>query len=250
MYTIKQMSELSGVTTRTLRYYDNIGLLSPSYLTKAGYRMYGKCEVNKLQEILFYKELQFSLHDIKNILSEGYDRKSTLKEQKELLILKIENLQNVLQVLESSIDDMEGEIKMADEQKFEAFKKNKIEENEIKYGEELREKYGDDTINNANKKYKGLSKEQFIECEKVEKQLNEMIVLAYKSGDTKSDLAMKMCELHRQWLMFYWNTYNASAHLSLTKMYVEDERFTKYYDNIQVGCAKFIYESMCNFIKI
>ncbi len=250
MYTIKQMSELSGVTSRTLRYYDEIGLLIPNHLTESGYRMYGKAEINKLQEILFYKHLEFSLLVIKEILNGSYDRKEILKKQKQQLKSKILNLQNVLQTLENSIEEMEGEIGMTDEQKFEVFKNNKINENETKYGKELREKYGNDTINDANKKYKGLTKEQFEKCEEIEKQLNKKIVEAFKLGDTKSELAMEMCELHKQWLMFYWNKYNAAAHLALTKMYVEDERFTKHYDDIQIGSAQFIYDSMCNFIKL
>ncbi len=250
MYTIKEMSDLSGVTPRTLRYYDKIGLLIPNCLTDAGYRMYSKNEVNKLQEILFYKQLEFSLEEIKSILNNDYDRKSILCEQKEHLVKKISHLKSVLLTLEKSIEEMEGEHKMTDEQKFEVLKQNNLKKNEEKYGKQLRDKYGNETVNNFNKKYQGLSKEKFEECEKIEKELHKSIIEAFKLGDTKSDLANKMCELHKKWLMFYWPSYSEEAHLGLTKMYVDDKRFTKYYDDIQVGSAKFLYESMKNYLKL
>ena len=83
MKTIKEMSEISGVSVRTLRYYDEIGLLKPTRLTDAGYRLYDNKALERLQEIMFFKELEFSLADIKQIMENpGYDKEQTLLTQK------------------------------------------------------------------------------------------------------------------------------------------------------------------------
>ncbi len=142
-----------------------------------------------------------------------------------------------------------GGKKMKDKEKFETLKKDKIDKNERKYGKEIREKYGEEVVNKSNHKLMNMTKEKYEKYEKVEKELKETIKLAFQTGDTKSKLAMEMCQLHKEWLMFHWTDYSKEAHLKLTEMYLEDERFTKYYDDIEVGSAKFLNQSMKNYIK-
>lgn len=248
MYTIKEISDISGVTTRTLRHYDNINLLKPSYVTEAGYRIYGSKEINKLQEILFYKELDFSLEEIKKIFDNNIGRKKILLEQKKQIKEKILRLEHIMETIENSIKEEKGELIMTDNEKFETFKKNQIDENEKKYGNEIREKYGNDTIDATNKKFKGMTKEQYAKYESLNEELNETIKLAFATNDPTSDLAKKMCQLHKDWLMIFWTSYSIEMHLGLTQMYVDDERFTKYYDDIQIGSAEFLNEAMKNFL--
>lgn len=74
--------------------------------------------------------------------------------------------------------------------------------------------------------------------------MNEAIKLAFENGDPASELAQKACELHKQWLLNYWNDYSKEAHMALTQMYVDDERFKAYYDKIKLGCAVFLRDAM------
>lgn len=97
MMTVKEVSELTGVSIRTLQYYDTIGLLKPCKYTESGYRLYGDTELERLQQILLFKELEFSLKDIKKIIdAPNFDKNKALEQQIELLIMKKEHLDNLI----------------------------------------------------------------------------------------------------------------------------------------------------------
>ncbi len=103
LYTVKEVSELSGVTIKTLHHYHKIGLLLPGKVSEAGYRLYGSKELERLQEILFYKELDFPLDQIKEIMEQRADRLSLLSQQEELLLSRKYRLDNIVQTLRKSI---------------------------------------------------------------------------------------------------------------------------------------------------
>lgn len=133
-YTIKKLGQLAGVSTRTLRYYDEIGILKPARISSSGYRIYGQKEIDILQQILFYRELGFNLSDIREILSSpDFDKVKALKEHKKRLIEKRSQIDLLIKNVEKSIAYTEGRIKMSDKEKFEGFKQRLIEKNEEKY---------------------------------------------------------------------------------------------------------------------
>ncbi|GAE88278.1 transcriptional activator tipA [Acetivibrio straminisolvens JCM 21531] len=133
---------------------------------------------------------------------------------------------------------------MTDKEKFEGFKQRMIDENEKNYGEEIRAKYGDEQVNESYKKIKGMTKEQYEELEKLSLELNETLKQAFATGNPAGELAQKAADLHRQWLCYFWGSYSKEAHAGLAKMYVEDERFTAYYDKEQPGTAKFLRDAI------
>ena len=114
-YTVQQLAKLSGVTVRALHHYDAIGLLRPGGRTDAGYRLYGPAELERLQQILFLRELDFPLEEISTLLdSHDFNREQALMEQRELLNQRIQRLQRLLGTLERTLQDMKGEIDMSD----------------------------------------------------------------------------------------------------------------------------------------
>lgn len=133
---------------------------------------------------------------------------------------------------------------MSDKEKFEGFKEKLINDNEEKYGVEIREKYGDAAINASNEKFRNLSKEQYDEYVQLEKKVLETLKAAFATKDPASDLAQKAADLHRTWLSYTWNNYSKEAHAGVAKMYVADERFTQYYDKEQPGLAAFLRDSI------
>lgn len=249
-YTILKLSRLAGISTRTLRYYDEINLLSPCRINSSGYRIYGSHEVNRLQQILFYKELGVSLLEIKAILdSPNFSAKNALKEHHKKLLKKREEINNLITNVENSIAMEEGILIMKDKEKFEGFKKNLIEENEAKYGKEIREKYGDDTVNESNRKMMNLSKEDYNKMEELGNLVLSTLKEAYETGDPASELAQKTAALHKEWLCYSWKEYSKEAHAGLADMYVADERFTAYYDREQPGLAKFLRDAIVIFTQ-
>lgn len=244
-YTINKLAKMAGVTTRTLRWYDECGLLKPHRISSNGYRVYGQSEINRLQQILFYRELGLELSEIGRILSEkNFDGLAALQNHHANLCAKKEQLSLLITNVEKSIKAMKGEITMSDSEKFEGFKQKLINENEEKYGEEIRAKYGSETIDRSNEKIKGMTKEQYDEVEKLSLEVNETLKSAFEQGDPASELAQKACELHKRWLCYFWDNYTKEAHLGVTQMYVDDPRFTAYYDKIAPGCAVFLRDAV------
>jgi DNA-binding transcriptional MerR regulator len=244
-YTVQRLAGLAGISSRTLRYYDEIGLLRPARINSSGYRIYGKEEVDRLQQILFYRELDVSLDDIRNILdSPSFNSARALQDHRSKLLAKKKQLELLIANVEKTITMAEGGLTMSDKEKFEGFKQKAIYENEQKYGKEIREKYGDDAVNRSNQKFKQMTREQYAAYERLTSEVNEAIKKAFESGDPSGEPAQKACELHKQWLMYFWDKYSKKAHMALVQGYVDDERFTAYYDIIAPGCTVFLRDAM------
>lgn len=244
-YTVQKLSSLAGISTRTLRYYDEIGILKPARINSSGYRIYGETEVDRLQQILFYKELGVELDTIKTIMSSpSFDGATALKEHRQKLLQKREQLNILIENVDKTIALREGKVKMTNKEKFEGFKQKLVEDNEKKYGNEIRGKYGNDTIEKSNKMFKDMTEEKYEEMVRIGEKVEEVLVEAFKTGDPAGALAQKAAELHKQWLSFTWPQYSKEAHAGLAEMYVADERFTAYYDKKQPGTAQFLRDAI------
>ena len=231
-YTIKKLSQLAGVSSRTLRYYDEIGLLKPCRVSSTGYRIYGEKEVDLLQQILLYRSMDIKLEDIKEIIyNKDFDINKSLIEHRERLISRRKQLDLLIQTVEKTIDYNKGEIEMSNKEKFEGFKKQALEENERKYGKEIREKYGEKIIEESNKKWLNMTEEDMKKMQNIEKEMFEALEEVIKTKDLESEAAKKVYEKHKEWLTFSWPTYSSEAHVGLAEMYVADERFAKYYND-------------------
>ncbi|WHZ04247.1 MerR family transcriptional regulator [Neobacillus sp. YX16] len=244
-YTIQKLASLAGVSTRTLRYYDEIGILKPARINSSGYRIYGQEEVNTLQQILFYRELGVGLDSIKEIVTApSFDGAKALREHREKLLEKKERLDLLIANVDKTIALTEGRITMSNKEKFEGFKKKMVEDNEKKYGKEIREKYGKESVEASNAKVMNMTEEQYQEVTALAEQIHTTLAKAFKTGDPAGELAQKAAELHKQWLTYYWKEYSKEAHAGLAQMYVDDERFTAYYDKEQPGTAVFLKDAI------
>ena len=244
-YTINKLARLASVSTRTLRYYDAISLLPPRRIDSSGYRIYGQHEVDLLQQILIYRELNVPLGEIKKIMSsKNYDRLGALQKHLSDLKDKRERLNLLIVNVEKTITALRGGATMNDREKFEGLKQKLLEKNEMQYGQEVREKFGNKVIDDSNAKLMGLSAAQYTEVQELSNQINTLLKAAFEQGNPSSELAQKVCTLHQKWLGYFWASYSKEAHLGLAQAYVDDPRFKRYYDNIATGCAEFLNKSL------
>ena len=244
-YTISKLAKLAGVSTRTLRFYDEQGLLKPLRISSNGYRIYGQAEVNRLQQILFYREIGVELAEIAVIINKkNFYALTALENHLTALEAKRNNINSLIANVKKSISSMKGETIMSDKEKIEGFKEKLIKDNEAQYGKETRTKYGDDAVDRSNARLKGMTKEQYDAHEALTKELNDTLKAAFEQGDPSSELAQKACELHKKWLCFFWDKYSKEAHIGITQMYVDDPRFTAYYDKIALGSAVFLRDAV------
>lgn len=240
-YTIRKLARMAGVSTRTLRYYHEIGLLDPERISSTGYRIYGSSQVNRLQIILFYRELGLELETIRSLLdSPDFDRSLALSGHREKLLEKRRQLDILIRNVERSIEEEKGGDAMSDREKFEGFKKQMVEENERKFGKEIREKYGEEAVEKSNRTLLGMTPEQYEKFTSLEAQILSALEEAVESGDPAGEAAQRAAGLHRQWLRMSWGSCSPEAHLGVARMYVEDERFIAYYDRNRPGCARML----------
>jgi DNA-binding transcriptional MerR regulator len=244
-YSGNKLTKMSGVSARTLRYYDEIDLLKPKRVASSGYRIYGQDEVDTLQQILFYRELGFSLDEIKNILqAPGFDRQQSFMRHLARLQIKRKRLDEMINNVTRSLATMKGEVTMTDTEKFEGFKQSLINENERKYGTEIRERYGDTAMEESNTHLNGMTREQYDESENLRVAFEETLKAAFENGNPAGEQAQKACDLHRQWLCVFYPGYNKEYHKGLGEMYVSDERFRANYDKIAPGCTEFLRDAI------
>ncbi len=245
-YSIQKLAALSGVTTRTLRYYDQIGLLKPLRISSSGYRIYGPEQVDRLQHILFFRELGLPLEEIDRILSQpDYDRRQALESHRQALLARRQQLDVLIENLTKTIEQEEGKRKMSDREKFAGFMKQKVEENEAKYGSEIRSKYGDKTIDDSNAKMMGMSRERYDAMQQMATEIHDSLERAVEAGlEPACEEGRRIAALHKEWLGFTWNFYSKEAHSGLVEMCVLDARFQAYYDDRVEGCAQWLRDAV------
>ena len=250
-YSIQELSRLSGVTTRTLRWYDQIGLLKPSRVAESGYRYYGKAEVDRLQDILYYRALGVELARIKECLDDpSFDRLAVLQSHLAALVAERERLETLIRSVKDTIGAEERKECMSDEQKFEAFKKRAVVHNEETYGAEIRAKYGDKEVDEANAAVMNLTQAQYQEWTGLGQEILERLEAAVRAGlSPESEEGKEICALHRWWLTFTGNQYDPAKHRGIAKLYMMDERFTAYYDEHLFGCARSLRDANIHRVK-
>ncbi|MDF2556873.1 MAG: MerR family transcriptional regulator [Bacillales bacterium] len=244
VYKIKQVAELAGVSVRTLHHYDDIGLLKPE-IAPNGYRLYSEDDFLKLQQILFFKELDFPLDEIKQILNHpDFDRDNTLRKHKHLLEVKKNRLEKIIKTVDDTLHSLKGGTKMSKEKMFNSFSMKEIEEHQKKYEKEVEERWGGtDAYTESVRKTKSYTEADWKRIHEEAAEITKKFITAMEIGPD-SDLAMEACKLHRQHITDSYYKCTLEIYRGLGEMYVADERFTKNIDKAKEGLASFMREAM------
>ena len=235
---ISEVAKLTGIPVRTLHYYDEIGLLKPSEITEAGYRLYSREDLEILQQILFFRELDFPLSQIKEIMNNpNYDKEEALKKQKELLIQQRQRIEGLIKLIEKRI---EGDNNMS----FKEFDMNEIEENKKKYAKEVKERWGTSkAYEESEKKTSSYNKEKWGDINQETSEIFKGFA-ELRNSDPGSE---EVQELVRRWQKYITdNFYTCTNEIlsGLGLMYVEDERFKENLDKNGEGTAKLMAEAI------
>ncbi|MBF2673170.1 MerR family transcriptional regulator [Listeria seeligeri] len=236
----KELAELTGISVRTLHHYDKIGLLTPQKDDENGYRHYSEQEVDKLQQILFFKELDFPLKKIKQILDDpSFDKSIALSLQYRLLTEKKKQIETMLITLDQTIKNEKGEITMTNEEKFTGF-----DFSTNPYEEEAKKLWGDETVEQANTNISKMTNtEKLTIKESFEAEFRSLA--AIRTLHPASDEAqLRMDHFFHYLNDNHGNIYSLEAFRGLGEMYVADERFTKNIDQFGDGLALFLKEAM------
>ncbi len=244
-YKVKEVSELVGVSVRTLHHYHQIGLLIPSLVNSNGYRLYNQDDLDKLQQVLFFKELEFNLNEIKEIIdSPNFDRKHALKSHRELLLEKKKRLEKIIDSVDKTIEVMEGNRIMDNKEMFEGFDISEIEKHKEKYAKETKEKYGHtDAYAESQKKTSKYTKEDWARVMGRQGEIyNKLVALMDK--DPADHEIQKVIDENRQHITNSFYNCTIEIYRGLGELYVCDERFTKNIDKFKEGLAEFLSKAI------
>ena len=157
--------------------------------------------------------------------------------------------ERLIQTVKKTIQHMKGKCDMSDKEKFQALKNRMVAENEEKYGQEARKKYGNDQVDASNRNWMNLSEDKLGRWQELDREIIERLEAAVHNDLREdSEEAKAIAELHKEWLMISVPNYSREMHRGIAAMYVADERFTKYYDKNTKGCAKLLYEAVKKWI--
>lgn len=243
-YTVKDVARLSGVTVRTLHYYDEIGLLKPAHYGENGYRYYEKEQLLGLQQIMFYRELDVPLEKIPLILqSPEFDRLGALQTHRERMEQEVERYQRLLRTLDDTIAELKGVDTMSDQNLFQGFSAEKQE----RYEKELVETYGEGVkarIDESKQRMKGWTKaDHDASSKRWNAFLSDLGALA-KDGKTPDSAEVQaLVPTHREWLEQYW-TPARDSYIGLGQMYASHPDFRSQFDAVHQGLADYCAEAM------
>lgn len=244
-YSVQQLSKLAGVSVRTLHHYDRIGLLKPAERSEKGYRIYSKTELLKLQQILFYKTLDFSLKEIATILDDpDFDLIKALEFHQMELSKRADHLTQLLITVNKTLHSLKNKKNMiSDKELYEGFSQEEI--NTMRA--EVKKKWGADELLAVENRIQELGKDGWNDHKAKGEEVNQL--LADLMDLNPADLQVQQAvELHFKHLNFYYKV-TKERYEGLGKMYVEDERFKAYYDKYREGLAIFLRDAIWVFCQ-
>jgi DNA-binding transcriptional MerR regulator len=241
-YTVGRVADLSGVTVRTLHHYDEIGLLSPGGRSAAGYRLYEDSDLERLQRILFYRELGFPLEEIATIVDDPRtDALGHLRRQRGLLTERIERLNAMVDAIDHEMEARTMDIRLTPEERLEVFGEFRPED----HAEEAERRWGEtEAYKESNRRVSKYTKEDWQQLKAEEEEISTRLAAAFEAGLAHdSEEAIAAVEAHREHISRWFYECGYEMHRGLTEMYVSDERFRSHYDTKTPGLARYIKEA-------
>ena len=239
MYSIQQLAKMAGITRRTLHYYDEIDLLKPSRVGENGYRYYGEDAVLRLQQILFYRELELPLQQIRLILADpNFDPQQALKGHKAEIQKRIHRLERLIQTVDHTINHLRGEQNMDDQQLFDVFN----EEQQAEYQKEAEQLYDPAIVRASNQRWNRYTKEEKQRIGEEGNAVYREFVQAMPKGPDSTE-AQACVAAWRKHMDYFWRP-NEEQLLGIAGGYVNDPRFRANFDKIHPQLAKFVYDAV------
>jgi DNA-binding transcriptional MerR regulator len=240
MKTVGEVAELAGVTVRTLHHYDELGLLSPSDRSEAGYRLYSYEDLARLQEILIWRQLGFALAEIQGLLDDpGYDRIGALERQRELVRSDLERLGALAGAIDAAIDAEQHGTRLKETSMFEGF-------DPAEYEDEARERWGDtEAYQESARRTRQYGEHEWAAIRGEAEEIVRELVSTMTAGEpADGPRARALAERHREHIARWFYPCSPQMHRGLAEMYISDERFTATYEREAPGLARYFHDAI------
>jgi DNA-binding transcriptional MerR regulator len=242
-YTVGEVAKLAHVSVRTLHHYDEAGLLRPWERSEAGYRLYTLEDLERLQQVLFYKELGFTLDEIRGLMDDpSFDRQEALGIQRELIAEQAMRLEAMLGLIDRTLASLEGGIRMTKEEMFEVFG----DFDPVQYEDEAKQRWGDtDAYRESARRTARYTKQDWARFKAESDDINATVVALMDAGVPADDpRAMDAVDRHRMQIDTWFYPCSLEMHSNLGKMYIADPRFTANYEKIRAGMAQYVHDAI------
>jgi DNA-binding transcriptional MerR regulator len=244
MLTVKQLSKIAGVTPRTLRYYDQIGLLKPSQVGDNGYRYYGEEAVLRLQQILLYRQLELPLENIHRILARrDFEILSALESHKKELRKRVVRMERLIATVDHTIDYLKGNAQMTQEQLFEVFN----DEQQAEYEKEALQKYDPEIVKASNARWRKYTPTDRQRIGEEGNAIYSDLLEALPKGAASPEV-QACIERWRQHMSYFW-TPSLEQLVELAEMYSDDPRFKANFDKVDPRLAEFMGEAVKVYVE-
>jgi DNA-binding transcriptional MerR regulator len=239
-YTVQQLASLAGVTTRSLHHYDEIGLLTPARKSSNGYRQYGEAELLKLQQIMFFRELEFPLKEIKSILDDPtFDMATALADHRKLIEIKKKRLSNLLKTIDTTLTKFNHKKHMDDKQLYAGFSN----EEAVAYAKEAKERWGHtDAYKESQRRTKKFTKDDWAAVQAETDSILTEIVRNMDKGPSSPEVQAQIARHYAALRRFYEP--NLEMYRGLAHMYVDDPRFAAFYEKYHADLPVFMRDAM------
>jgi DNA-binding transcriptional MerR regulator len=244
-YTVSQLAKMAGVSVRTLHHYDHIQLLKPASRSEAGYRLYGPAELLRLQQILFFKELDLPLDEIRQVLDDpGFDPIQALQNHRRLLNKRKTRLTRLLGTIDKTIHKLAAEdTKMKDEELYEGFTQEQI----ARYKREVRERYDPKLVAESERRVRDMSRAQWHELKAEDETVTR--ALAALMDKAPGHLAVQQLIARHHAMMEQFYPVSAEIYRGLGQLYVEHQEFRAYYEGYRPGLADFMAAAIAHYAE-
>jgi MerR family transcriptional regulator, thiopeptide resistance regulator len=242
-YTVGDVARIAHISIRALHHYDRLGLLRPSRCSDAGYRQYVSADLERLQEVLFYKELGLGLSEIRELMDGRIDdRGAVLREQRGQLAARALRLEAMLALIDRTLASLEGRTEMNDEELFEVFG----DFDPSKHEDEARERWGaTDAYRESARRTRGYTKDDWRRYKSESDAIVEDLAALMDEDVPPEDArAMDAAERHRLQIDRWFYPCSREMHVELGRMYVDDPRFAANYDKVRTGLAQYLCDAI------
>lgn len=242
--TVGAVATLTGVSVRTLHHYDHIGLVVPSVRKPSGYRGYTDADIERLHLVLVYRSVGMQLEDIRTLLDDAdADVLEHLRRQHQLLLDQADRLQHTIKAVEELMNAHRSGIQLTAEEQVEIFGTEFSQKFSSEYAAEAEERWGDtDAWKQSQQRASTFTKQDWLEVKAEGDALLTALAEAKRNGiKPGSDEANELARRHRASIERFYDC-SEEMHRNLVAMYLADERFTSFYDNVESGLAQFVHD--------
>ncbi|HEY2191214.1 MAG TPA: MerR family transcriptional regulator [Actinomycetospora sp.] len=241
--TVGQVAERFAVTVRTLHHYDEIGLVRPSGRSAAGYRLYSDADITRLQHVVVYRRLGFALEDVARILDDpAADVTEHLRRQRDAVTSRLDELSDLVVAIDRALEAQMSGIRLTREEQRELFGNGFTEEDQA----EARERWGEtEEWKQSRARTARYTKADWEVVTAEQRAVDEAFVAAKRSGASPdSEAARAAAEAHGRHIHDRFYDLSPEMHRCLARMYLADERFTRYYDDREPGLAQYVHDAI------